>query len=54
MNTTVRFLLTAIATELWRKPISAGTKPISEARRISVNLGPNFTGRLSAVVTLRF
>ena len=44
----------AIATELWRKPISAETKSISEARRISVNLGPNSTGHLSAVATLRF
>ena len=44
----------AIATELWRKPIPAETKSRSEARRISVNLGPNSTGRLSAVATLRF
>ena len=44
----------AIATELWRKPISAETKSRSEARHISVNLGPNFTGHLSAISTLRF
>ncbi|MDE2740083.1 MAG: hypothetical protein OXI58_00700 [Gemmatimonadota bacterium] len=43
-----------IASEKWRKPLSARLHLKPEARRVSVGLVPNPKGGLSAVATLRF
>lgn len=43
-----------IASERWRKPLSAKRHLKPEARRVSIGLVPNPKGGLSAVTTLRF
>ncbi len=43
-----------IASELWRKPLSAKLHLKPEARRVSVGLVPDPKGGLSAIATLRF
>ena len=43
-----------IASERWRKPLSAKLHLKPEARRVSVGLVPNPKGGLSAIATLRF
>ena len=43
-----------IASEVWRKPLSAKLHLKPEARRVSVGLVPDPKGGLSAVATLRF
>ena len=43
-----------IASELWRKPLSAKLHLKPEVRRVSVGLVPNPKGGLSAIATLRF
>ena len=43
-----------IASERWRKPLSAKRHLKPEARRVSVGLVPDLKGGLSAIATLRF
>ena len=43
-----------IASERWRKPLSAKLHLKPEARRVSVGLVPNPKGGLSAIATMRF
>ena len=43
-----------IASELWRKPLSAKLHLKSEVRRVSVGLVPDPKGGLSGIATLRF
>ena len=43
-----------IASEVWRKPLSAKPDLKPKAHRVSVGLVPNLKGGLSAVATLRF
>ena len=43
-----------IASEKWRKPLSAKRHLKPEARRVSVGLAPDPKGGLSAIATLRF